>query len=122
MKTWNQLRSLAEAEVRATLADLPADLRTPAAALPVSYERAPGAAAQADGYDPDLLGLFVGPPRAEPDSSPLPPQIILYLENLWEFAGYDESIYRDEVRTTFLHELGHYLGLGEGDLEDRGLD
>jgi len=25
------------------------------------------------------------------------------------------------VRTTYLHELGHYLGLGEEDLDDRGL-
>ncbi|NCC93758.1 MAG: hypothetical protein EOM10_10815, partial [Opitutae bacterium] len=30
--------------------------------------------------------------------------------------------YRDEVRVTYYHELGHYLGLEEGDLEERGLE
>ena len=33
----------------------------------------------------------------------------------------DETTYRQEVRTTLLHELGHYLGLDEDDLDDRGL-
>ena len=27
-----------------------------------------------------------------------------------------------EVRTTLVHEIGHYLGLEEGDLEARGLE
>ena len=47
--------------------------------------------------------------------------ILLFLENLWDFAGEDEEIFRQEVRTTYLHELGHYLGLEEIDLEERGL-
>ena len=53
---------------------------------------------------------------------PLPPQIILFLENLWDFSESDEEIFLDEVHTTLLHELGHYLGLGEDDLEERGLE
>lgn len=55
-------------------------------------------------------------------SLPIPPQIILFLENLWDFSDGDEAIYREEIRITLLHELGHYLGLDELDLEDRGLD
>jgi predicted Zn-dependent protease with MMP-like domain len=51
----------------------------------------------------------------------LPAQIILYLENIWWEADEDEMIFRQEVRATFYHELGHYLGLEEIDLEDRGL-
>ena len=46
---------------------------------------------------------------------------ILFLENLWWEACEKETDYRREVRTTFLHELGHYLGLEEIDLEERGL-
>ena len=88
----------------------------------MSYEPEPNAAILADEYDPDLLGLFIGPPLAEPEASPLPPQIILFLENLWDFAGEDEEIFREEVRITYLHELGHYLGLDEIDLEERGLE
>ena len=61
-------------------------------------------------------------PDGDGVTSPLPPQIILFLENLWEFADADEEIFLDEVHVTFLHELGHYLGLDELDLEDRGLE
>ena len=119
---WAKLHSLAEAEVRATLDALPEPLRRQAAPLPVTYQSMPNQALLNEDYDADLLGLFVGAPLAEPDSSPLPPQIILFLENVWNFAEADEEIYREEIRTTYLHELGHYLGLDEIDLEERGLD
>ena len=119
---WKHLQSLAAVEVQTTLASLPTPLRRQATPLPVSYERAPNAAILADGSEPDLLGLFIGPPLAEPESSPLPSQIILFLENLWDFSEHNERIFREEVRTTYLHELGHYLGLDEIDLEERGLE
>jgi predicted Zn-dependent protease with MMP-like domain len=119
---WPSLLRIAQDEVRATLAALPAPLRAQASPLPVSYEPVPNAGILADDYDPDLLGLFIGPPLAEPEASPLPAQIILFLENLWDFAEEDEDIFREEVRTTYLHELGHYLGLDEIDLEERGLE
>jgi len=121
-KHWQQLLSLAQREVEATLATLPAPVRRQAAPLPVSYEAHPERDKLNDEYDPDLLGLFVGAALAHPDESPLPPQIILFLENLWDFAEEDVEFFREEVRTTYLHELGHYLGLDEIDLEERGLD
>ena len=120
--TWQQLLEVARDEVRRTLAGLPGPLKEKAALVPVSFEAVPNDAILEDEYDPDLLGLFIGPPLAEPESSPLPPQIILFLENLWDFAGEDEALFREEVRTTHLHELGHYLGLDEIDLEERGLE
>ena len=119
---WPRLLSLAQREVEATLAALPAPVRRQAAPLPVSYEAHPEKNKLIEEYDPDLLGLVVGASLAEPDESPLPPQIILFLENLWDFAEADEEFYREEVRTTYLHELGHYLGLDEIDLEERGLE
>jgi predicted Zn-dependent protease with MMP-like domain len=121
---WSRLVSLAQAEVAATVRRLPTRLRREAEPLPVTYERAPNAAILADGFEPDLLGLFVGPAFEDEEAGGLdvPPQILLFLENLWDFAGGDEQIYREEVRTTYLHELGHYLGLDEADLEDRGLE
>ena len=119
---WPGLLRIAQEEVRDTLAALPAPLSAKAAPLPVTYEPVPNEAVLADDYDPDLLGLFIGPPLAEPESSPLPAQIILFLENLWDFAEEDEEFFREEVRTTYLHELGHYLGLDEIDLEERGLE
>ena len=118
------LRRLAEAEVQATIGRLPAHLRQHAQKLPVSYEPRPNRAIIADGFDPDLLGLFVGKAFGEEENGviDLPAQIILFLENLWDFAGEDEEIFREEIEVTYLHELGHYLGLDELDLEERGLE
>jgi len=121
-KRWPQLLSIAQREVEATLAALPVPVRRQAAPLPVSYQAHPEKDTLNEDFDQDLLGLFVGAALAEPDESPLPPQIILFLENLWDFAEEDEEFYREEVRTTYLHELGHYLGLDEIDLEERGLE
>ena len=117
----DKLQSLALTEVQATLAALPLPLREKAQKLPVTCERRPNRALQADGIELDTLGLFVGPEFADEEHIPLPPQIILFLENIWELAENDEKIFRDEVHTTFLHELGHYLGLDEDDLTERGL-
>ena len=116
------MQAFASAEVEATLAALPQPLRKRAEKLPVTFERQPNAGLQADGIEPDTLGLFVGPEFADEGQVPLPPQIILFLENLWDFSEGDEEIFRDEIRTTFLHELGHYLGLGEDELTERGLE
>jgi len=119
---WQHLQHLAAAEVEGTLAELPGELQSRARQLPVTFERAPRPDQLADGLEPDTLGLFVGPEFAEEGHVPMPPQIILFLQNLWEFAEADENCFCDEVATTFLHELGHYLGLDEDDLFDRGLE
>jgi predicted Zn-dependent protease with MMP-like domain len=122
--SWAHLKKLANAEVEATLAELPAPLRERAKQLPVTFEPQPNAGLIADGIEADSLGLFTGPAFSEEELSvsPLPPQIILFLENLWDFAEADEDLFLDEVHTTYLHELGHYLGLDEDDLFDRGLE
>ncbi len=121
---WARLQGLALEEVEATLAELPDPLRERAQNLPVTLEHRPNAAHCRDGIAPDTLGLFVGPEFAYEQTTalPLPPQIILFLENLWEHSEADEEIFLDEVHTTYLHELGHYLGLDEDDLFERGLE
>jgi len=119
---WEKLCRWASQEVEVTLAALPKPLRSRAEKLPVTFERKPNVDLQADGIEPDTLGLFTGPEFADEGNVPLPPQIILFLENLWGFAEGDEVIFREEVRTTFLHELGHYLGLDEDEIAGRGLE
>ena len=122
MSDWPQLLAIARMEVEETLSALPAPLHQQATLLAVTYEREPNGHLLHDGCEPDLLGLFVGSALGEADDALLPPQIILFLNNLWDFSEGDLDTYRDEIRTTYLHELGHYLGLDEGDLEERGLD
>jgi predicted Zn-dependent protease with MMP-like domain len=87
-------------------------------------ERQPNAAHHRDGIERDTLGLFVGPEFGDEENTtlPLPPQIILFLENIWDLAEAGEEFFRDEVHTTYLHELGHYLWLDKDDLFDRGLE
>jgi predicted Zn-dependent protease with MMP-like domain len=90
----------------------------------VHYEKTPAADVLADGFPADILGLFTGSAHGQElaHDQPAPPQILLYLENLWEFAGEDPDVFRDEVRVTYLHELGHYLGWDEDDIAERGLE
>jgi predicted Zn-dependent protease with MMP-like domain len=119
---WEKLCSLALSEVDLTLAALPGPLRELAEKLPVIFERQPGVGLQADGIEADTLGLFVGAQLVEENDLPIPPQIILFLENIWNVPETNEKHFRKEVRTTFLHELGHYLGLDEAELTERGLE
>src|ERR1041385_3046815 len=121
-KDWKLWENRALAEVESTLAALPGPLREQARKLPITFESVPNAELQADGVEADTLGLFVGPEFADEEVVPLPPQIILFLDNLRDFAEDDPKIFREEVRITLLHELGHYLGLDEDGLIDRGLE
>lgn len=114
-----RLEKLARDEVASVLASLPAPLAERARLVPVIFEARPDSN---DGQDDDLLGLFTGPELACEGDEPMPPQIILFLENLWDEAEENESVFRNEVRITYLHELGHYLGLDENDLTERGLE
>ncbi len=122
-----------DAAARATLAAntvgaaqrrLPADLRTLARGVRVHYPATPAPDVLREGFPPDLLGLFTGTPHGAElaETNPTPPQILLFLDNLWDFAGGDPAAFAEEVRVTYLHELGHFLGWDEEDLAARGLE
>jgi len=72
------------------------------------------------GLDPeqdDLFGLYQGVPLPErgPDAPVLPDRIAIYrLPILWACETRAEAV--AEVRTTVIHELGHYFGLDEDEL------
>ncbi len=119
----NRWRRLAEEEVARTLGRLPGQLREKAGALPVTYEGRPGRDLLDEGVESDTMGLFVGPAFEDELAvgADVPSQIILFLDVIRDEAEEDEGIFRQEVRTTYLHELGHYLGLDEAGLEDREL-
>ena len=118
------LHQLAASSVQQVRSRLPAELRVASEPVVTLYQAAPDQAVLDQGFEPDLLGLFEGASRLEADplSSEPPPRIILYLDNLWDLAEGDPATFAEEVRTTYLHELGHYLGFDEDDLTLRNLD
>jgi predicted Zn-dependent protease with MMP-like domain len=120
----SRLIKIAADAVAATQRGLPPDIRKVARAVPVRFESAPSADVLADGTEPDILGLFMGSPIGTELSGgdPSPPRIFLYTANLWDYAEEDLEAYRDEVRLTYLHELGHFLGWDEDQVAARGLD
>lgn len=120
-----RLSALAQEVVTTAQRRLPPEVRAAAAAVPVCYEAEPSDAILAEGWEPDILGLFVGREHGgelREDPAPLPPQILLFLGNIWDYAEGDLRTYRDEVRLTYLHELGHYLGWDEEEVARRGLE
>jgi len=118
------LTKIAADAVGAVQRQLPPDIRALARGVAVHYERAPAPDVLAEGFEPDILGLFTGTPHGEElaQDNPAPPQILLYLDSLWDFAGEEADTFRDEVRLTYLHELGHFLGWDEDDIAARGLE
>ena len=117
--------ALADRTARAAIDALPAGLRSGVSEIAITLDARPlpGEARQ-PGDDQALLGLFEGPTCAEIggiESGWFAPVIRLYVENLRDEAEGDPARFCSEVRTTLLHELGHYLGLEEDELEQRGL-
>lgn len=123
-REWDHRREMAEEEVTRTLRRLPTELRERAETLLIRYEDFVGPDLIADGIEPDTLGLFEGCAFGDQlhCEDALPSRIALFLENLWEESDGNETIFREEVRKTYLHELGHFLGLNEDELADRDLE
>lgn len=99
---------------------LPAELHRVAGACQVIYE----SPMQESGSEEEgLLGLFTGCSLLDgvPEGPEDFPVISLFLGEIWNMTDHDEAAYREEVRVTYLHELGHYLGWGEEEIEARGL-
>jgi predicted Zn-dependent protease with MMP-like domain len=119
-----KLERWAEREVERAIDSLPEEVRREARTVPVVFEMRPTDDMLGPDIDESILGLFVGEPLADRGATldPLPAQILLFLENLWDFVEGDIGVFREEVRITYLHELGHYFGWDEDDLARREID
>ena len=109
--------------VRRVIAELPPDLRTLAEQVPVYCEWEMAEHWLEEGVADDSMGLFSGSALDEPtDPGCLEsPSITFFLAELWDYCGEDLPTFDEEVRITYIHEFGHYLGLDEFELEARGL-
>jgi predicted Zn-dependent protease with MMP-like domain len=75
--------------------------------------------------DPGLLGLYNGTPLPEREpthlSGRLPDRIYLFQRNIERAASDRETLVR-EIAITLYHEIGHFLGMSEEDLEELDFD
>jgi len=114
-----------EAETEAVLAALPPRARALLQNVPIIVADQPPRRDVEVGVDPRVLGMFVG--TSHPDdsallgASPYLTQILLFRRNL-ERVSPDEETLRHELRTTILHETGHFFGMSEEYLAAVGLD
>jgi predicted Zn-dependent protease with MMP-like domain len=113
--------------VEAAVEGLPERVRTYIAEVPVLVEDVP-TTTDLEG-DPPLsplsLGMFRGLPAASRSHfdpwSQLPSSIVLFQKNLERYVRSREELI-EEIETTVLHEVGHYLGWDEEELYERGLE
>ena len=80
---------------------------------------------RAEGLDPrhdTLYGIYQGiplPDRSSLDPPLLPDKITIFAEPLLEDFADPEEL-REEIRLTVLHEIAHYFGMDEEEIEDLG--
>jgi predicted Zn-dependent protease with MMP-like domain len=91
----------------------------------VVEERPSPALLRAEGLDPrrdTLYGIYQGiplPERSALDLPLLPDKITIFAEPLLEdFPDPDEL--REEIRLTVLHEIAHYFGMEEDEIDELG--
>jgi predicted Zn-dependent protease with MMP-like domain len=121
-------RNAFEKVVREAMGSLPKELRVHLNEVPVVVQDLPerGVLLDIEGepVSPTVLGLFIGRSlrdRSVFDPPDVPPTIFIYQRNL-ERLCYSREELIHEISVTLYHELGHYLGLEEDELEARGLE
>lgn len=111
--SWEKLKAQAQAVVDAAIAELPPEVRAEALRVPCLFE-------EVCDEDPGLLGIYQNFEPGQTGEANGP--IILYLGTIEDLCQDEGEDFKEEVRLTYLHELGHHLGWDEGDLEERGLE
>jgi predicted Zn-dependent protease with MMP-like domain len=72
--------------------------------------------------EPELLGLYDGVPLSERDSAygaVLPDRVLIFREPLKRLAVDREDL-ASEIAVTVVHEIGHFFGFDDDDLDDLG--
>jgi len=121
--TARHLESVASAVVERTLRRLPEPIREAAEQCSVEVTLMQHCLRAGEDLEQDLLGLFEGRTHVDEASEMIAdiPRIRLFLDNLWDYAEHNRETFREEVRITLLHELGHFLGLDEAGVAALGL-
>ena len=118
-------RATFDAMVEEAIAELPPAFAKWLDEVPVIVEDEPSAELLEElgmDEDGDLLGSYHGVAltrRSVSDSPHLPDEIMIFRAPLIAMCRNRQQL-RAEIRKTLLHELGHYAGFDEDDLEDLG--
>ncbi|HET6923122.1 MAG TPA: metallopeptidase family protein [Anaeromyxobacteraceae bacterium] len=117
-----------DAVVEQALASLPEPIRRYLSNVAIAVEDVPAdedLQASDPPLSPSILGVFRGAPlphKASMDPwSHFPSSIVLYQRNLERFAR-DRKELVEQIGITLIHEVGHFLGLDEEQLWERGLE
>ena len=113
-------------EVAAVLDRLPRRFREQLRNVEFVVEERPSAELlRSEGLDPrldTLYGIYQGTPlpdRSSIDPPLLPDKITIFAEPLLEDFSEPEEL-REEIRITVLHEIAHYFGMDEEEVEKLG--
>ncbi|MFP6655559.1 MAG: metallopeptidase family protein [Myxococcota bacterium] len=108
----------------AAVANLPRSIRERIEGVSLQIENFPDLdLVRGERISPQTLGLFIGVPRTEALQTDQPldlDRIMLFKKNLEKICQDEEELI-DQIQITLRHEVGHYLGLDEDDLERLGL-
>ncbi len=117
-----------DSAVEDALASLPEPVRRYLSNVAIAVEDVPSdddLLASDPPLSPAVLGLFRGASYGHKASmdpwSHFPSSIVLYQRNLERFARSRAELI-EQIGVTLVHEVGHFLGLDEDDLWERGLD
>jgi len=117
-----------DAVVEEALASLPDPIRRYLANVAIAVEDLPpdeDLLASDPPLSPSILGVFRGSSLGQKGSmdpwSHFPSSIVLYQRNLERFAR-DRKDLVEQIGITLIHEVGHFLGLDEEQLWERGLE
>lgn len=110
--------------VRLAYDQLPATVRQALHNVDIAVEEWPHENELGQGGDGRILfGLYTGVPLLERQGGEplLPDRIVIFRQPiLGNCSSRGEAV--REIQTTLLHEVGHYLGMGEEDLHRLGYD
>lgn len=112
------------AAARRALADLPRSIREYVEHVPILIRDFPDEDLLGEhDVSPQILGMFIGVPRTEAavtEQARHVDRVILFKRNLEKVCATPAELV-EQIQVTVKHEIGHYLGLDEDDLERLGL-
>ncbi len=113
-----------EEAMQIALDNLPRSIREYIKNVPVLTEDFPSAELIIrENVSPQILGIFLGVPRTQAQDTLEAPglnHVVLYRKNHEKVCGDKEDLI-EQIQVTVRHEIGHFLGLDEEDMDRLGL-